>query len=182
MAGSFALPSFDWKGIFKAGRKIEASAGFLSATSNVTDDSPLVATIGAQPRANEHWRVGFIVASGIWSTRPILSMTGWEPISGLFLVQQGTPLETLAQAQEVGLGFNPNARGIVIPSILQVVPLPSGSFAFSFTAAPASGPLIVPEQFTLRAIVNCAPGTATPGPGAGSFMNLTAQVSSLENA
>lgn len=103
---------------------------------------------------------------------------GIPPNSGLFLCPQGTPIETLADAQA---GLLAEARPLAIPlndPFLDVSQIGAG---FGIQIAAIDLPLVVPKNHFLRMIINARQGAATPGPGAGSIGRLRAQIVSEDD-
>lgn len=99
---------------------------------------------------------------------------GVPPITGLFLCPPATPIESLADAIA---GYSRLARPIALPlndPYTSVAIIGAGpATAITLTLAPG-GEIPVPNGWILRAIVNCAAGTAVPGPGLGSTGILNA--------
>jgi hypothetical protein len=97
-------------------------------------------------------------------------------VSGLYVVRASDPLESLADATA---GFSMDARGPHRLNTEYYSEAIGARFAFSLTAQ-LYQPLIIPTGYTIRAIVTPNPGTATPGPGAGSSLTLSAALSDEE--
>jgi hypothetical protein len=131
------------------------------------NDNPMIADwIPAQTQQN-HWIVEQVAFVGTCVVRaPAL-----QPVSGLYLCPQSTPIESLADAQN---GWNQNARPFPIPTDIAVANITvagSPEFAIIMTAR-AGFKFTLPPGWFVRAIVVSAPGLAAPGPGLGSNGSL----------
>lgn len=140
-----------------------------------TDDAPLVIDL-APPIQGFHWTAYQLCVIGVLATRgPIANPI---PTFGIYMVPANSPPESLTDAQLNGtIGWNPNARnGIALPYTLTVTRFGAGGgFAFALTAQ-IFAECVLPAGWMFRFIANCVPGTATPGPGAGSQAMFTAHV------
>lgn len=147
----------------------------LYARTDVTDFSILATDLAQSPKRGEHWVLDNAVYHGFIATAIPPAGALLSPVSGLFLVEkQGLPVESLAQAAAAP-GWDIRARGIPLPVVASIVPLPAGwAFAIFYNGMIGR---TVPEGWTLRGIVNCNPATANPGPGAGSFGELLGVIS-----
>lgn len=138
-------------------------------------DEPLVIDI-QPPNQGQHWTAYQLCVIGVLATRqPVANPI---PTFGVYMVPQSAPTELLADAQINGtIGWNPNARaGIALPYTLTVTRFGAGGgFAFALTVQ-LFGECILPAGWMFRFIGSVAPGTATPGPGAGSQATFTAHV------
>lgn len=144
-----------------------------TAYQQTTADETLTVTLNGGPLAGEVWIIPRLTMHGVCSVNP---STAQSPISGLFMVQFGTEVESLTDAQSVA-GWNIRSRGIPLPSGVVVnvttIPGPPVSFAYCISLT-QSTPLIVTPGQTLRGVLSSNPGTPIPGPGAGSWGVLTA--------
>ena len=96
-----------------------------------------------------------------------------SPCVGFYLVQRGRATESLADAQA---GWNSDARGIILPSDLAAIDMgPTAGYPFAGWVH-AAARIMIPGDSFLRFIASANPGTTQPGPGAGSFGTLSAQV------
>jgi hypothetical protein len=102
---------------------------------------------------------------------------GSSPASGLFLatasdVQNG---ETLAQAQ---VTINPRIRAIGLDTSINATFIPAlGIYLVQFIWRSGAGPLVVPPNYQLVAILDPHPGTPQPGPGAGTIGQMSGLMS-----
>lgn len=131
-------------------------------------DEPLIVDLLA-PVQGVHWVCSQITALGRFATRTVT--VNPSATFGIYLVPVNNQLETLADGVA---GFNQSARGIALPYDLYVAPV-GAAFAFVCIVKLVQE-CIVPAGWVLRFIANVAPGTATPGPGAGSNVVLSAHV------
>lgn len=136
----------------------------------VTDDGPMIVDLFGSsfgPLVKEHWIVEQLTFIATLQ-RPI-GAGGISPVCGLFLCNDGTPIETLSDAQA---GWSPFAREFPIPladpAMNTAVLGAAGTYAFCM-ATLLGFRFEVPQNWRVRAIVVCNPGTPTPGPGAGSI-------------
>jgi hypothetical protein len=143
-------------------------------------DEPLVVDL-APPIQTMHWIAYQIAARGEMTTRSIATNPG--PQFGLYLVPYNAPVESLADgALNNTTGWNREARHIALPYLLNVQRAGAGG-AFLFTCvAQLFSECVIPSGMMLRFIANCVPGTAAPGPGAGSFAALIAHVIEESNS
>jgi hypothetical protein len=149
------------------------SQPYGARADNWPDSSPLVVELAIAPKAGEHWVLDNVIMSGVITVAAPPAGQLLSPTSGLFMVERNRqPIENLAQAQ-VGNGWDPRARGIPLPVISSLVPLANGGWAYVIFYNGMIG-RTVPEDWTIRGILNCNPGTAVPGPGAGSSAELVA--------
>lgn len=131
-------------------------------------DEPLIVEL-AGPTPGTHWVLSCLAAIGLFKTRTLVAGVD-SPVAGLFLLPEsgGEPFGDSA-SDATSAGWNFEARGFPIPVEWKSVALGGGlGFAFSCVSKLAL-PLVVPAGFSIRLIANVAPGTATPGPGVGSF-------------
>lgn len=152
---------------------VYAAAGPLASQNGssivtTTADEPLV--IDFTPQVNPGQVVivtGISVVATL--TQRQIDTRGVPPGSGLFLCGPGTPPVEAGTAL-VAPGVSVEARGMPIPlndPYLNVqIASPAPSYAVQMVMAP--GKITVPERWFIRAIIMCAQGTATPGPGANS--------------
>lgn len=132
---------------------------------------PLILEFPGPPRSRI-WELKQAACMGFFTTNPITLPGG--PGIGWFIARSGDPLETLADAQA---GINDHARGLALHMECNV--LPNGLNAGYNIICQASGlPAFVLSGDVVRFIANVMPGTATPGPGAGSY--CTAQIQIVE--
>jgi hypothetical protein len=87
----------------------------------------------------------------------------------LYIVNGADPPENLADATA---GFNPQSRGLRLQADWSVEPV-GAVWVFSLIARQQ---FVLATGFTIRAMVVPNPGTAQPGPGAGSVIRLQAQI------
>jgi hypothetical protein len=144
------------------------------AVGQTTGFEPLVIDLGRAPKPGEHWILDSVTCSGLLATSAPPSGPNISPVSGLFLIPQNTLPEVLADAQTAP-GFDLRARGIPLPVSAQIVALGPGGYGFVLFYMGVSGRTI-PTGWTVRAIVNCNPGSLTPGPGPNSSGELVAIV------
>lgn len=142
---------------------------------------PLTVTFENTPQSGQVWVITRLTLHGVCAVNPPNSQS---PITGLFMVQSGTPEETLAEAQGAA-GWNIVSRGVPLPAgvVVGVTPIPGAlgnSYAYQISLTQSSPLILFPGQ-TLRGVINCNPATAQPGPGAGSFGILTAMGSIHSN-
>lgn len=143
----------------------------LARVNATVADEPLIVDLIPPADPRYHYIAEAIAFVAHLVTRRPDPTVGVVPISGLYLCPPETPTETTAQAVA---GWNAEARPFPLSSCVDSVPIGAGPpFAFSVTHAPGFK-ITIPVGFFLRAIVVAAPGTATPGPGAGSFGTLRA--------
>jgi len=149
--------------------------------SSVTvGDEPLVIDL-MPPIQSYHWTAYQLAVIGTFATRqPIANPL---PTFGIYMVPIVSPVESLADAQLNGtFGWNPNARAIGLPYDLMVQRFgAAGAFAFICTAR-MFRECVLPTGWMFRFIANCAPGTATPGPGVGSQAAFFAHVIEESNS
>ncbi len=151
-----------------------AAANELFASATTTANENLIVDLKPTPTINRHWIVEHLTLTANLTVRAPATTTGFPPLTGLFLCPPNTPVEPLATAQ---VGWLQDARPFLLP-----MGLPAGDFGtigagppFAFALVLAAGfKISVPNGWFLRAIVACAQGTATPGPGAGSIGRLRA--------
>lgn len=148
-----------------------------TARADAIDDATLaVDLLPPSTLVQAHWIVEHLTLIGLLTLR---APTNGTPVCGLFLCPPGTPpVETLAQGQAAP-GIVIAARPIVLPVSERAVPseaLSNGSFAINVTMQPGFKATVPGGGWFLRGIVNCGPGTPTPGPGAGSFLILNASI------
>ncbi len=156
-------------------RQRATGAQLLTARVTTTDDSPLIVDLMPSPVQKCHWIIENLCLMASLASRAPSTPGGYPPLTGLFLCPPGTLPETLAQAQTDN--WNMAARPILLP-----MGLPGGDFAELGVAPPyamalslaAGYKLTVPINWFVRAILTCAQGTATPGPGSGSIGVLSA--------
>jgi hypothetical protein len=145
---------------------------FVTAQSQPTAAwEPLQIDLLPLPRPNRHFQVWLCSASGIFTLNPLAfgPLLPTAALSGLFLVTGSDPPESLADATA---GFNPQSRGMKIQADWSIEAVGT-VWAFAVTAR---APFVIPTGYTVRAIVVPNPGTAQPGPGAGSVSRLQAQI------
>lgn len=161
---------------FKASRRQFRQAE--NQSSPMTDASPLVLDFTPGPLTGTHWVVTDLNASIVAAATamPATALPFAGPCSGLFLVPQGAPRETIGDANVTGLiGMSFGARAIEIETrCAQQSRGGVGNFVSFLMTTPDE--LIVPAGWTIRLIVLPAPFTANPGPGAGSFAIMAAMV------
>lgn len=92
------------------------------------------------------------------------------PGCGLYLVPAEAPIESLADGIQ---GMSLDARGLSLPCMMALNQVNNTFTGFSIIYTGAQ-PLVVTSQQKLRVILGCGYGTAVPGPGAGSTLQLTA--------
>lgn len=151
-----------------------AQPGLLFARADTVGWEALTATLLEGPTPGEHWIVHELTAWGILTANPPASGTLRPPLAGLFLVPLGTPPESLAAGQAAP-GFDIQSRGLPLSVDADVTALAAGSgyvFHIHYSGDLAI-PLILQAGLTVRGVVTCNPGTATPGPGVGSSMVLS---------
>lgn len=163
-----------------AGRAESSALGdtdfIMTASGRTTGWEALTVTLGNQPLPGEEWIVSRLTLHGAVATNPLLAQS---PISGLFLVPYGAPIETLAQGDDTAgsIGWNIESRGIPLPAGVVInstlIPIAPISYAYCISLTQSS-PIIVSAGQTLRAVLSCNPGTPQPGPGANSWGVLTA--------
>ncbi|OFW99443.1 MAG: hypothetical protein A3E78_04275 [Alphaproteobacteria bacterium RIFCSPHIGHO2_12_FULL_63_12] len=132
---------------------------------------PLNVTFDATPLPDTVWVIDRLTLHGMCAVNPPNSAA---PITGLFMIQRGATEDTLAIASGV-TGWAIDARGVPLPAgvVVAYTLIPGAGYAYQISLTQSS-PLKVYPGETLRAIINCNPTTAQPGPGAGSFGILTA--------
>jgi hypothetical protein len=161
---------------------LEARASRIAERKNsgvTAGDEPLVIDL-APPIQGMHWTAYQIGAIGVFKTRSVVA----NPLStcGLYLVPQNAPVESLADAVNTTTGWNKFARQIALPYVLLVTRSGAGGdFLFSMTAQ-LFAECVIPTGMMIRFIANNVPGTAAPGPGAGSEAQLYAHVIEEMNA
>lgn len=131
-------------------------------------DEPLIVDLLA-PIQGVHWVATQITAIGRFATRN--ATVNPSASVGVYLVPVNTQLETLADGIA---GVNVNARGVALPYDMYVTAI-GAAFAFTLIVKLPTE-CIIPAGWVLRFIANVQPATATPGPGAGSSVTLTAHV------
>lgn len=147
-----------------------------SALVTTAGDEVLVVDL-APPAAfaNKHWIVEQLTFIASIAVRAISQ--GISPISGMFLCPPGTPAEQSSDTTDATIGWTRSARGILLPihdPSMAVAQIGAGPpYAIAMVVEPGFK-FTVPKQWFLRAILSCAPGTVTPGPGAGSIGELKA--------
>lgn len=154
---------------------IRASRIAQKANSGVTvGDEPLVIDI-QNPIQGVHWIAYQLTVIGTMATR--LPANNPSPTFGIYMVPISSPVESLADAALNGaLGWNPNARAIALPYGLNTTRFGAGG-AFAFTCvAQLFAECVLPPGWMFRFIASCLPGTATPGPGAGSAASFFAHI------
>lgn len=146
------------------------SQPYWAHADNWPDASPMFVDLAIAAIAGQHWVLDNAIATGFISTAIPPAGQLLSPIAGLFLVEQGRiPVENLAAAQ-TNPGWDIRSRGIPLPVIASIVPLASGwAYAIYYNGMIGR---TVPEGWTLRGVISCNPGTPSPGPGAGSNMDL----------
>lgn len=141
----------------------------------VADEVLVVDLLPPTPLVNAHWVVEHLCLTAVLTTRQPINGT---PVCGLFLCPGGTPpVETGIQATAPP-GLTLGARPIVLPVSERAIPseqIPGAGWVLNITMQPGFK-ATVPGLWFLRAILNCAPATLTPGPGAGSIGILQATV------
>ena len=144
-------------------------ARLLSNSARTSGWEPLVIDLSA-PTPGQWWVCTFASVLGQFATNiPRLSPS---PCVGFYLVQRGRSSESLADAQG---GWNFDSRGVILPSMVNAIDLgPTAGYPFAGWIAPLR--LVIPPDSFLRFIASSNPGTTQPGPGAGSFGTLTAQI------
>jgi len=144
-----------------------------SQTVLTVADEPMIVDLVVSANAGQHWvaeRISFLAS--LTSRAP--DTRGVPPICGLFLCPPGTSKETNAQAVA---GWNPQARPVALPlndPYLNTA-IVGTTFAVQMVLAPGQR-VTIPFGWFLRAIIVCAAGSATPGPGAASSGELTAMM------
>jgi hypothetical protein len=140
----------------------------ITASTVTAGDEPLIVDIQLPASPGEHYIVEGASLNANLITRQPNTAGGFPPLSGIFLCPPGTPTELLTEAQA---GWNMNARPVMVPlgpPGANVGAIGAGPpYAFALTMVPGFK-MTVPYNWFIRAIVTCAQGTATPGPGAGS--------------
>lgn len=155
----------------------------LKAFFQSQGDEPMWCLVPQGPRRGCFWRISYIGLSGTLMNAPINSPS---PVNGFFIVPLNQIAETLAEGQATTgpfPGINLNKRGTPLPVICQSTPsganpATAGSgvqipkFLLNCTLNAGQG-IICPEGFTILGAYSCAPGTAAPGPGAGSQCTMS---------
>lgn len=134
-------------------------------------DEALTVDLQSGPLTDERWLVHRVTLQGECAANP---QNAQSPISGIFLVQPGTVVESLADGQA---GWNVESRGMAMPAgvVVNYTFIPStGRYAFVISLTQSS-PQPIDSDTIVRAVLSCNPGTAVPGPGAGSWGMLTVQ-------
>jgi len=148
----------------------------------LTDNGPLWCKCQQEPARGKMWKVlGLAVTGTLMDT----AISVASPVSGLFIVPVGTPPETINDCNNPSSAFPGvplNKR--FFPIEMECVTQQSGAFPgggnagtgfpnffFSCTLDQKSS-IYVPEKFTLLGAYISNPGTAAPGPGAGSQCQL----------
>lgn len=156
-------------------RQRAAGVQAFSGTITTTGDEPIVVDLALPGFPGEHWIVEQASLRALLTLRGPSTAGGFPPNTGLFLCPPGTVTETLTEAQN---GINMAARPLMLPMGApgaNVATVGAGAFPFTFALQLAVGfKITVPYGWSLRAIVSCLQGTATPGPGAGSVGLFTA--------
>jgi len=145
-------------------RARSAGVTYRAMAGATTGDEPLIIDLVLPPVADAHHIIEELVLVAHLVTQRPDPTDGQVPISGLFLCPEATPTETLAEAVA---GWSQVARPFPLSICVDTVPIGTGGFALSYILT-SGYKLDIPQRYFLRAIVNCAPGTAAPGPGAGS--------------
>lgn len=149
-----------------------AGATQYTFTATTAGNEPLTVDARFPQNPGEHWILENWSLLAQLATRKPDTNGGFPPLSGLFIVPDGTAPETAAEATA---GWVLSKRGILLPmgppgstvaAINGVAPFP-----YALTLAPGYK-ITLQYGFMLRAIITTAQGTGTPGPGAGSFGNL----------
>ncbi|MGH7465932.1 MAG: hypothetical protein ACREK1_12200 [Longimicrobiales bacterium] len=140
-------------------------------------DEPLFVDLPYGPSPQELWICSLASASGRAQSRVPVSLPSLAPLSGIFMVRAGTSVESLAQAQDAAWSYLPDSRGQALPCDMDVCALLDSTFGWAMYAR--MSPLIIPEGWTLRAVLNCAPGGPAPGPGALSTIRIDAQITRI---
>lgn len=160
--------------VFDASRRRAASQTAPSATAIAADAGPLTVDLQTAP-IGYHYVMDAISAIGIATVNQPMD----SPLAGLYLVKEGSSLEPLA-TMNTGDGADLTTRcGVHLPVDVLTVQLAAAAgtrFAFSYRAR-LSMPLVVPHGYVVRFMCNLLPGTAAPGPGANSSVQLQAQAS-----
>ncbi len=147
----------------------------FAATFTSAADELMIIDLLLPGKPDEHWIVEQASLIAGLSTRAPTAAGGFPPNTGIFLCPPSTPSESLAESIA---GVNLAARPIMLPlgpPGNAVATVGAGPFAFAFALQLAPGfKCTVPYQWFLRAIVSCAQGSATPGPGVGSRGTFTA--------
>lgn len=139
---------------------------------------PLEVTIENGPPVGKHWVVSQLIAFGnITDPAKVI----FPPVAvGFSIVQLGQQSETLDQAQA---GINYAARGQLLANISYAQALDDGTVEWeSFAQGALNTPLSINSGFTVRYSMNQDPGTATPGPGPGSFLVMQMLYSEEDDA
>jgi len=144
-----------------------------SASAVTVANEPLIVDVLFPSNPGEHYIIELATLKANLTVRQPNAAGSFPPLSGLFLCPPGTPTELLAEAQA---GWSMNARPVLLPlgpPGANVGTIGAGpAFAFALVLAPGFK-ITVPYGWFLRAIVTCAQGTLTPGPGALSLGVLT---------
>jgi hypothetical protein len=146
----------------------------FSVSATTTGDEPLTVDLVFPQAPDIHYIVETAALMANLVTRQPNTAPGFPPLTGLFLVPVGTAPETTAEATA---GWVMGKRGMLLPlgpPGANVATIAAGPpYAYALTLA-AGFKINVQYGYMLRAIVTCAQGSATPGPGAGSIGILTA--------
>lgn len=152
-------------------RQRAAGSQLFTAVQTTTGDEIIQIDLKLPPFAGQHWIIELAsVIAGLTTRVPSLS-GGFPPNSGIFLCPEGTNPETAAASIA---GIDLSARPFLLPlgpPGSAVATVGAGTFAAGGTWAMVTAPgfkQTVPMGWFLRAIISCAQGTATPGPGANS--------------
>lgn len=141
----------------------------FSVSATTAADEPLTVDMVLPQTPGEHWIVESAALMANLVTRQPNTAPGFPPLTGIFLVPIGTAPETQAEAVA---GWAMNKRGMLLPlgpPGANVATIAAGPpYAYALTLAPGFK-ITVQYGYMLRAIVTCAQGSATPGPGAGSL-------------
>ncbi len=149
----------------------ERAAGvqlFLQTQTTIGDENIAIDLL-LPGKPGEHWIVEQASLIAGLTVRQPNTAAGFPPNTGLFLCPEATQQETLAESQA---GINLAARPFLLPlgpPGNAVATVGAGAFPFTFALTLAPGfKITVPDKWFLRAIVACAQGTLTPGPGINS--------------
>jgi hypothetical protein len=146
-----------------------AGAQQYTFTATTTGNEPLTVDAVLPQNPGEHWILENWSCLANLITRKPDTNGGFPPLSGLFIVPIGTAPESTTEATG---GWVMTKRGILVPmgppgstvaAINGIAPFP-----YALTLAPGYK-MTLQYGFMLRAIITCAQGTGTPGPGAGSL-------------
>lgn len=150
------------------------------AASRMADAAAMMCDLSTGPAEGKMWRVLNCSGTGFLSTT---AMNTNVPFSGFFVVARNTPFETLAEGSSVTgspAGVNLSKRGAPIPMFCASPLIPAqGSYALAMSMQSSLPVYVLPGE-TIRMVVASLPGTATPGPGAGSFCAFTALVEEID--